>query len=123
MPDPLDVGNQEFIAPGTGAAQGGITLPGSMAPVGGRGDPQQRADRLDPETLTVLVDKRPHFFLRRSSSACAKRTGQPQNLVGLAQFFDFAFERLDALTLGGRYAITHASVDLVFLDPIVQRHC
>lgn len=43
-----------------------------MAPVGGWGDLQQLADRLDPETLTLLIDERPHFFLRRSSSACAK---------------------------------------------------
>jgi len=43
-----------------------------MAPVGGRGDPQQLADRLDPKPLAVLVDKRPHFSLMRSSFACAK---------------------------------------------------
>lgn len=58
--------------PSPGALQHGITLPGSMAPVGGRRDPQQLADRLDPKPLPVLVDERPHIFLRRSSSACAK---------------------------------------------------
>lgn len=40
LPDPLDMGNQEFVPSGPGTAQRRIPLPGGMAPVGGRGDPQ-----------------------------------------------------------------------------------
>jgi hypothetical protein len=69
QPDALNVRNQTCIPARPGAQQRGIALSGGMAPVSGRGDLQQLADRLDPETLTVLVDEGPHFFLRRSSSA------------------------------------------------------
>ena len=43
-----------------------------MAPVAGRSNLQQPADRLDPERFPVPVDEIPYFFLRRSSSAWAK---------------------------------------------------
>lgn len=40
--------------------------------VGGRGDRQHPADRLDPVVSPVIVDERDHVFDRRSSSAAAK---------------------------------------------------
>jgi len=39
---------------------------------GRRGDWQLFADRLDPVLGLVAIDKRHHYFDRRSSSACAK---------------------------------------------------
>ena len=43
-----------------------------MVVVGGRGDLQGLADRLDPEPLPVSVDERSYFGCRRSSSAPKK---------------------------------------------------
>jgi hypothetical protein len=43
-----------------------------MGVVGGRGDRQQSADRLDPVDLAMIVKKGNHGFHRRSSSAWAK---------------------------------------------------
>jgi hypothetical protein len=40
--------------------------------VTGRSDPQDTADRLDPETVTMLIDKCHHDLVWRSSSAWAK---------------------------------------------------
>ena len=40
--------------------------------VGGRGDRQLLADRIDPETLLVSVNVSDHFLVRRSSSAPKK---------------------------------------------------
>jgi hypothetical protein len=40
--------------------------------IGRRGDRQNPADRLDPESITILVDERFHRFSGRSSSAWAK---------------------------------------------------
>ena len=52
-------------------AAGGALL--SRVPaVTGRGDLQDTADRLDPETVTMLIDKCPQDLVRRSSSAWAK---------------------------------------------------
>jgi hypothetical protein len=48
---------------------GGIDTPRGMSMIGGRGDRQHRADRLDPVGVPVIVDKGDHDFERRSSSA------------------------------------------------------
>lgn len=107
-----------------GAQQKGIALSCGVAPAHGRGDPRQRADRIDSEILTLLVDERPHFFFRQSKLRLReKRSGQSQNLVALTQFLDLAFERLNALTLGIRYAIAYVSIDFVFLESLKERHC
>lgn len=41
----------------------------SMAPVARRANPQDFADRLDPEGVAMLIDEGPQDFRRRSSSA------------------------------------------------------
>ena len=46
--------------------------PRQMVIVGGRGDRQNLADRLDPVRIPMRVDERHHHFDRRSSSAIAK---------------------------------------------------
>ena len=43
-----------------------------MAVISGRGDRQKFTDRLDPVRITMCIDKRHHYFDRRSSSAIAK---------------------------------------------------
>jgi hypothetical protein len=43
-----------------------------VRPIGGRGDRQQLADRLDPVRLPMSVDEGDHCFVRRSYSAAAK---------------------------------------------------
>jgi hypothetical protein len=43
-----------------------------MGVIGGRGDRQDLADRLDPMGFPVIVDKGDHHFDRRLSSASAK---------------------------------------------------
>jgi hypothetical protein len=48
-----------------------------VASIARRGDLQQRADRLDPEGIPVLVDELPQDVSRRSSSAWAVHHGNP----------------------------------------------
>lgn len=57
-----------------GADRQAIHVPtlGDVLVVGGRGDRQQSADRLDPEHTTMFVDERNYRLKGRSSSAMAK---------------------------------------------------
>jgi len=57
LPNLLDVGNQLLIALGTGWQQRRVALPGRMQAVTAGGDLQDLADRLDPEAVTMLIDK------------------------------------------------------------------
>ena len=50
-----------------------------------------------------------------------KRTGQLEDLVGLAQLLVLAFEFLQALQLGRGDAILGPRIDLVALDPLKER--
>ena len=50
-----------------------------------------------------------------------KRTGQLEDLVGLAQFLVLAFEFLQALQLGRGDAVLRPRIDLMALDPLMQR--
>ena len=72
VPDPLDFGRQFSVAPGTDTPPTGIAFLGGMAPIAGRGNPQDLADRLDPVGITVPVDEVGQDLSRRSSSAWAK---------------------------------------------------
>jgi hypothetical protein len=46
--------------------------PRRVSAIGGRGDRQHRADRLDPVGIAMIVDEGDHGLDRRSSSAIAK---------------------------------------------------
>jgi hypothetical protein len=59
----LHLWQQLGIAPGSRGQQRRIALARRVAPVSRRGDLQRAADRLDPESSAVLVDKGIHFFL------------------------------------------------------------
>ncbi|GEM_PF-1530933 len=72
VPHPLDFQDQRVIAPSTATAQFRVALLRRVPAVTGRGDLQDTADRLDPETVTMLIDKCPQDLVRRSSSAWAK---------------------------------------------------
>ncbi len=72
VPDPFDVRDQFRITPSTSRLQSRISPAGRMAPITGRGNLQYRADRLDPETAPMQVDKLPQDLKLRSSSAWAK---------------------------------------------------
>ena len=65
----LDGLAQLVIAAGTSRSPVVIGKPGSMLVIGGRGDRQFPADRLDTQILAVRVDKRHHHLPWRSSSA------------------------------------------------------
>lgn len=69
----LNVTNQLLIALGPGAAQIGIAPPGRMPTVCRWGNLQTFADRLDPISITVLIDVGSYDSSLRSSSACAKK--------------------------------------------------
>lgn len=70
--DTPDLRLQRRVAPGT------LRLPIRIGPlrqvivIGGRGDRQNLANRLDPMLTTMIVDEPDHHFDRRSSSAIAK---------------------------------------------------
>jgi len=72
IPHSLDFQGQCVIALSTTTAQCRVALLSHVPAVTGRGDLQHAADRLDPETVTMLIDKRPQDLVRRSSSAWAK---------------------------------------------------
>ncbi|EAA20200.1 hypothetical protein, partial [Plasmodium yoelii yoelii] len=72
VPDPLNFWHQNRIALGTRGKQAGVALLRRMAPIPGRGNPQDLADRLDPVAIPVPVDEVSQDSSRRSSSAWAK---------------------------------------------------
>jgi hypothetical protein len=53
-------------------AKAGIGLVAGVFVLGGGGDPQNPAHRLDPATLHIGLHEGGHFRSGRSSSACAK---------------------------------------------------
>ena len=72
LEDPPDFDLQGSITLGSCRKLGGITPLDQMIVVGGRGNRQNSADRLDPVRLPVIVDEGDHGLNRRSSSAIAK---------------------------------------------------
>src|SRR5207302_120773 len=60
------------VAPGSRWQLGRVGAPGSVRAVGGWGDRQHAADRLDPICPTMIVDEGDHRLNGRSSSAWAK---------------------------------------------------
>src|SRR5437870_5426428 len=72
LPHATDVLAQSLVPPRPPWPAVGIAIPCFELVVQRRGDRQDRADRLDPELLPVLVDEPDHHLARRSSSAFAK---------------------------------------------------
>jgi hypothetical protein len=72
LPDALDLGPQKLIAFRAGSVPRRIAKPCCITPVARRGNPQDLADRLDPEGVAMLIDEGLQDFRRRSSSAWAK---------------------------------------------------
>ena len=72
LPHTLDLRPQTFITDCANRAPRRITKPRGMASVARRGDPQDLADRLDPEGVAMLIDEGLQDLKRRSSSAWAK---------------------------------------------------
>ena len=70
--DALDLGSQDRVAPGAIRQPGRIGTLRQVIVVGGRGDRQNPADRLDPVRITMRLNEIHHHFDRRSSSAIAK---------------------------------------------------
>jgi hypothetical protein len=70
--DTPDLGSQRLIPARALGKPRGVGALGQKIIVGGRGDRQDVADRLDPVRITMRVDERHHHFGRRSSSAIAK---------------------------------------------------
>lgn len=70
--DTPDHGLERVVPLGAIRQPVGFTPFGDMVVVGGRGNRQHLADRLDPMRIPVIVDERDHGLNRRSSSACAK---------------------------------------------------
>src|SRR5690625_4857876 len=63
---------QDLILPGARRAAGRIDPTRNMFMIGGRGDRQQPADRLDPVIASLIIDEGDHGMERRSSSPWAK---------------------------------------------------
>lgn len=103
------------------AAQGGIPLPGDITAIGGRGNLQDPADRLDPKTVSVRVDEGSHDLKRRSSSAWAKNA-LANRRISLA-FLSSRTSRsssLDARGFGARRTIALAGIALLVANPAAQ---
>ena len=67
--------------------------------VGGRGELQRRADRLDPETITVRVDERNYLLCWRSSSAPKKAAADLRiSFARRSSAFSFSSSRIRALS-------------------------
>ncbi|KVT03825.1 hypothetical protein WT24_25655 [Burkholderia sp. MSMB1078WGS] len=69
LPDTLDLRLQKLIAFRAGAAFRRIAKLCCMASVARRGNPQDLADRLDPEGVAMLINEGLQDLKRRSSSA------------------------------------------------------
>src|SRR5205814_10315496 len=67
LPDPADLALQPLVAPRAGRGR-----PRAGGGVGGGGDLERAADRLDPEALPVGVDVGAHRLGRQSSSPAKK---------------------------------------------------
>jgi hypothetical protein len=67
-----DFGQQRRVATRPGRGTGRVAPPGGMGVMGGWGDRQHLADRLDPIRPAVIVDEGDHGLDRRSSSARAE---------------------------------------------------
>jgi hypothetical protein len=72
VPDPLNNRAALVITLGAGRARRRILLLRLMEEIRRRGDRQDRTDRLDPETISMIIDEADHHLARRSSSAWAK---------------------------------------------------
>ena len=72
LPYTLDVLTQQIILLGASASPLRLSSTCCMQVVTGRSDLHHAADRLDPVTVTVLVNEGVQGLLRRSSSAWAK---------------------------------------------------
>jgi hypothetical protein len=68
IPHVLDFQDQKLIAASTTTTQCRVTKLHRMPAVTRRGDPQNAADRLDPETVTMLIDKCPQDLVRRQAA-------------------------------------------------------
>jgi hypothetical protein len=77
------------------------------------------SDRLDPEHLAVLVDKRDYFFGRSSSSVA--KSDPPSGPRSSDTAVALTFELADPLGIGGGGAGTAVSVNLGLADPVAQR--
>src|SRR5690606_17926388 len=66
------LGAQRLVPFGTIRQPRRVGTFGQMVIIGGRGDRQNVADRLDPVRIPMRVDETHHHFGRRSSSAIAK---------------------------------------------------
>jgi len=82
--DALDLLLDFVVTPGTGRPLARVGKAGSVFMVGGRGDRQFAADRLDTQRLAVAVDERHHHLPWWSSSACAKYADAPSTSSGQA---------------------------------------
>ena len=71
VPHATDLALQPRSAHHSAGSPRGIHLPGLVLVIGGRGDRQHRADRLDPVRVPIGVDELGHYFGRRSSAAWA----------------------------------------------------
>src|SRR5690606_9504729 len=67
-----DLGAYRLIPARTDRPPGGISPPGQVIVIGGGGNRQNAADRLDPMRIPMRIYKTHHHFDRRSSSAIAK---------------------------------------------------
>ena len=72
LPDPADLHPQHGITSCARWQAIRIAPPGRIVMIGGRGDRQNAANRLDPMGIPVIVDEGDHFLNGRSSSAAAK---------------------------------------------------
>jgi len=81
---------------------GWLALAVLVRPIRRPGDLQHTADRLDPETVTMLINE-PHQFLgSRGSSPRQKSRGGLQDLIRPAQLPVLALKRLDPRRLSAR---------------------
>jgi hypothetical protein len=94
--------------------------PGLVVVVGGRGELQGLADRLDPEPLPVSVDERSYFGCRRSSSA-PKKIAADFHLIRPAQLAVLLFELAHVSSLVGAEPDAVPLVDLGLVDPFAER--
>jgi hypothetical protein len=88
--------------------------------IGGRGELQRLADRLDLESLPVSADERSYFGCQRSSSAPKKYAGRLPYLVRAPQLAVLLFELSHVPALVGTEPESVPFVDLGLVDPFAE---
>src|SRR5262249_6733512 len=96
---------------------GGIEALCDMGMIRRWGDRQHLADRLDPMSLTMIINERDHDFDRRSAPPPQNKRSPSQDLVGSSKLAVLALQSLQPLRDIAGNSGASTAIHLSLLDP------